>query len=64
LRSLPADASLLPKGAYDAVILAVAHTDFTAIDGKELLALFRDPDARVLFDVKSALDPSIVTDRL
>jgi UDP-N-acetyl-D-galactosamine dehydrogenase len=61
---LPSDASLLPKGAYDAVILAVAHTDFTTIHSKDLLALFRAPEARVLFDVKSALDPSIVTDRL
>lgn len=61
---LPPNTSLPPEGTYDAVVLAVAHDAFKSIDNDDLLKLFRDPDNRILFDVKSSLDPAIVTDRL
>lgn len=48
-----------PQGPYDAVILAVAHTDFLKLDIKNILA-----DKSVVFDCKSVLDRSIVDARL
>lgn len=48
-----------PQGVYDAVILAVAHTQFLTLDIKQFLA----PKA-VVFDCKSVLDRSIVDARL
>lgn len=61
---LPPDIDLPAQNTYDAVILAVAHDAFKSIGNERLLALFRNIENRVLFDVKSALDPAIVTDRL
>ncbi|MEM8876612.1 MAG: nucleotide sugar dehydrogenase [Pseudomonadota bacterium] len=61
---LPPDIDSPAESTYDAVVLAVAHDAFKSIGNNQLLALFRDPNDRVLFDVKSALDPAIVTDRL
>ncbi len=49
----------LPKQRYDAVILAVAHQEFTQLTGDELRALCRDN--AVIYDVKHAL-PSGVAD--
>lgn len=48
-----------PQGPYDAVILAVAHTDFLKLDIKNILA-----EKAVVFDCKSVLDRSIVDARL
>ena len=48
-----------PKGPYDAVILAVAHTKFLQLDIVSLLA-----EKSVVFDCKSVLDRKIVDARL
>ena len=45
---------------YDAIILAVAHNEFFAIDYKKL----SKTDKTVIFDTKSFLDRSIVDARL
>jgi UDP-N-acetyl-D-galactosamine dehydrogenase len=50
------------EGAYDAVILAVAHREFVAL-GVEGIRRFGKPDA-VLFDVKGVLPRDAVDGRL
>lgn len=47
------------NGVYDAVVLAVAHTEFLNFDIKQILA-----DNAVVFDCKSVLDRSLVDARL
>jgi UDP-N-acetyl-D-galactosamine dehydrogenase len=49
----------LEKGAYDAVILAVAHERFRSLD----VARLRNENG-VVYDVKSFLDPMVVDGRL
>ncbi|HEX7029127.1 MAG TPA: nucleotide sugar dehydrogenase [Gammaproteobacteria bacterium] len=49
-------------GAYDAVILAVAHREFLAMSAEELLGCCK-PE-HVIYDVKSVLPRHIVTERL
>ena len=49
----------LKPGAYDAVVLAVAHEKFAALD----VALFKNKNG-VIYDVKSFLDPAIIDGRL
>lgn len=44
-------------GAYDAVIVAVAHHQFVAM-GAEAIRSFGRPDGHVLYDLKYALPPS------
>lgn len=51
-----------PKGAYDAVVLAVAHRDFLERGAGWIEGLAKTQ--RVIFDVKSALPRSLITDRL
>jgi UDP-N-acetyl-D-galactosamine dehydrogenase len=51
--------SELPAGRFDAVILAVAHNDFKTLDVKSLLTA-----NGVIYDVKGALDRTIVDGRL
>ena len=51
--------SELPTGRFDAVILAVAHNDFKTLDVKSLLTA-----NGVIYDVKGALDRTIVDGRL
>jgi UDP-N-acetyl-D-galactosamine dehydrogenase len=51
-----------PSGLYDAVILAVAHREFTAM-GSERIRSFGKPGA-VLFDVKNVLPADQVDGRL
>ena len=53
------DASELEKGAYDAVILAVSHREFSRLDIKSLL----NKDG-VIFDVKGVLPKELVDGRL
>jgi UDP-N-acetyl-D-galactosamine dehydrogenase len=48
-----------PTRAYDAVIMAVAHSVFTDLDWKVVKT-----GKTVVFDVKGVLDRSLVTDRL
>ena len=53
------DISLTPdlhKGRYDAVVLAVAHEQFYAMDLSEITELTKQPS--VIFDIKSILPPS------
>lgn len=50
------------QGAYDAVVLAVAHDDFTSL-GAEAICGF-GKSASVVFDVKHALPANLVTARL
>lgn len=50
------------KGKYDAVILAVAHSEFKAMDISEIKALGREN--HVLYDLKCVLDKSHVDMRL
>ena len=47
-------------GSYDAIILAVSHKEFLALD---VTGLKKD-QASVIFDIKAILDPSIVDSRL
>jgi len=47
-------------GSYDAIILAVSHKEFLALDVKGL----KKDQASVIFDIKAILDPSIVDSRL
>src|SRR5690606_25222355 len=49
-------------GAYDAVVLAVAHREFVAM-GAERIAAFCKPE-HVLFDIKHVLPKHAVTARL
>ncbi len=49
----------LARGSYDAVILAVAHDKFRALD----VASFRAANG-VIYDVKAFLDPRVVDGRL
>jgi UDP-N-acetyl-D-glucosamine/UDP-N-acetyl-D-galactosamine dehydrogenase len=56
LKTLP---NLNPNGQYDALILAVAHGQFTKM---ELTGLLNDNC--VVYDVKGVLDPKIVDERL
>ena len=49
-------------GGYDAVILAVAHREFAAMDAAAVRALCRDP--AVVFDVKHAWPREAVDERL
>jgi UDP-N-acetyl-D-galactosamine dehydrogenase len=49
----------LRAGGYDAVVLAVAHEKFRALDVPAL----KSPDG-VVYDVKSFLDPALVDGRL
>ncbi len=53
------DLQAQPEGPYDAVILAVAHTEFLQLDIPSLLA-----SKAVVFDCKSVLDRAIVDARL
>ncbi len=46
--------------SYDAILLTVAHTFFTALD----YATLKNGEHAVLFDTKSLLDKKIVTARL
>jgi UDP-N-acetyl-D-galactosamine dehydrogenase len=48
----------LPAQRYDAVILAVAHQEFTALSGEQLRALCRQE--AVIYDVKHALPKDMV----
>jgi UDP-N-acetyl-D-galactosamine dehydrogenase len=48
-----------PTGEYDAVVLAVSHKDFTALDLKSFSA-----NSTVVYDVKSILDKSEIDARL
>lgn len=49
------------KGAYDAVVLAVAHKEFLDVDVRSLL---KDPAKGVVYDVKGVLPKSQVDGRL
>jgi UDP-N-acetyl-D-galactosamine dehydrogenase len=49
----------LPQQVYDAVVLAVAHDAFTALN----LDALRKPNA-IVFDVKGKLDPAVADERL
>ena len=49
----------LPQQRFDAVIMAVAHDEFKAIDIKQLCL-----DEHVIYDVKGILDPQIIDGRL
>ncbi|WP_226584061.1 nucleotide sugar dehydrogenase [Acuticoccus sediminis] len=51
-----------PSGVYDAIVLAVAHTDFVDL-GPGRIRAFGTPDA-VLFDVKSVFDRTASDGRL
>ncbi|WP_448518571.1 nucleotide sugar dehydrogenase [Rhodoflexus sp.] len=48
-----------PTGTYDAIVLAVAHREFLALD----ISAHRHPQT-VVYDVKGLLDPSQITARL
>lgn len=50
-------------GAYDAVLLAVAHDQFTALTPEELRAFGRD-ERTVIYDLKNVLPNEVVTARL
>ncbi len=52
-------ANTLPQGAFSAVVLAVAHSEFMNIDIRSLL----NPGG-VVYDVKGCLPPHLVDDRL
>lgn len=58
IRSLDLDKM---KGAYDAVVLAVAHKEFLDIDVRSLL---KDPAKGVVYDVKGVLPKNQVDGRL
>lgn len=47
------------NGIYNAIILAVGHSQFKSMDLKEYTN-----DKSVIYDVKAYLEPSIITDRL
>ncbi len=49
----------LPNSRYDAIILAVAHKEFSTLDIKSLLK-----DNAVVYDVKGFLDREIIDERL
>ena len=49
----------LPKGGFDAVIAAVAHTRFSKLD---ILSFLKEK--HVIFDVKGSLERKIVDGRL
>lgn len=48
-----------PSGAYDAIVLAVAHAEFLSLDYKKLKA-----ESGVIFDTKAILDRALVDSRL
>jgi UDP-N-acetyl-D-galactosamine dehydrogenase len=50
------------NGAYDAIVLAVAHRQFAAMGADGIRALGRDP--HVLYDVKQMLPADAVDGRL
>lgn len=52
----------LPEEHYDAVILAVAHREFTEMSAEDVLRLCK-PD-HVIYDVRGVLPRDIVTERL
>lgn len=53
------NAAQLPHGEFDAVILAVAHNEFAALNPRELIT-----KNGVVFDVKSLFDKSLTDGRL
>ena len=53
------DLSKLSLGVYDAIVLAVAHKEFTKLD----IAQFKDGDA-VVYDIKGILPKALVDGRL
>ena len=52
----------LQPGTYDAIVLAVAHDEFKAMDAATIRALGRE--ACAIFDIKSVLAPGLADDRL
>ena len=60
--SLTTNIQQLSTIQYDAVVLAVAHDEFKALDEAELKKLCSDPC--VIFDIKSVLPRSLVDARL
>ena len=50
------------NGAYDVVIIAVAHDEFRALGAEGIKAFGRE--ASVLYDIKYVLPPELVDDRL
>lgn len=48
----------------DAVILAVAHAEFTILDGSRLKSMFRNPEAGIVMDVKGLLDKDALSRQL
>ncbi|MGI9264957.1 MAG: nucleotide sugar dehydrogenase [Gammaproteobacteria bacterium] len=52
----------LEPGKYDAIVLAVAHEEFKAMDPAAIRALGRSD--HILYDVKSVLPPDLVDGRL
>ena len=50
------------QGAYDAVIIAVAHDEFRALGAAGIRAFGKDTS--VLYDIKYVLPPELVDDRL
>lgn len=57
--SISGDKSVLKKGCYDAVILAVAHNEFMELDIRSLLR-----DKGVVYDVKGVLPREVIDARL
>lgn len=51
------------QGAYDAIVLAVAHDKLRALDGQSVRA-FGKPDASIVYDVKCVLPRDAVDGRL
>ncbi|MCY4657535.1 MAG: nucleotide sugar dehydrogenase [Gammaproteobacteria bacterium] len=51
------------EGAYDAIVVAVAHTAFKRL-GVEQIRRFGISDEVVIFDVQHAFDRQLITDRL
>lgn len=48
-----------PETLFDAIIMAVAHTEFQSLDIRSLVG-----EKSVIYDVKGCMDPGIVDDRL
>lgn len=54
---------LLPMDALtdlDAIVVAVAHAEFTTLQTSHLQAMFRRPDASIIVDVKGFLDKNVL----
>jgi UDP-N-acetyl-D-galactosamine dehydrogenase len=49
-------------GAYDGIVLAVAHTEFRELGTERIKAFGRQP--HVLYDIKYLLDPALVDGRI